>query len=259
MATEAPAVLVTRPAGAAAEGLCCKVAEAGYTAYSQPLLELQALEELDNGARQALFDLDTFEHIVFVSANAVRFGMERIADLWPQLPVGLNWYAVGSATCELLASYGVEAQAPALEMTSEGLLALPSLQSVAGQRVLLVKGRGGRTKMRTELEQRGAKVEELACYTRKIPALQRGDLAKKLTQWEIAAILLSSGQGLANLELLLSPSETTKFRHICLVVPSQRVAELAGAAGFTTVKIAQNASDAAMLQALTAWNAGSGE
>lgn len=259
MAAEGPAVLVTRPAGAASEDLCRKVAAAGYTVHSQPLLELQALSELGNEARQALFNLDAFEHVVFVSANAVRFGMEQVANVWPQLPVGLNWYAIGSATCELLSSYGVNAQAPQQEMTSEGLLALPSLQSVTGQRVLLVKGRGGRNKIRTELENRGAKVEELACYERQIPHLQPGDLAKKLTHWGIAVVLLSSGEGLANLELLLRPAETSKFSHICLIVPSQRVAELASAAGFNTVIAAQNASDAAMLEALTAWNAGSGE
>ena len=147
------------------------------------------------------------------------------------------------------------ALAPAQEMTSEGLLALPPLQSVAGRRVLLVKGSGGRNKIRTELEHRGATVEELACYERLPPKLQSGDLASKLTQWEIAAILLSSGEGLENLGLLLSPTETTKFSDICLVGPAQRVAQLAIDAGFSHVVTAANASDAAMLQALTTWNA----
>lgn len=262
--SKGPAVLVTRPVGVAADDLCGKVADAGFAAYSQPLLELQALEELGNEARQALFDLDAFDHVIFVSANAVRFGMEQIADVWPQLPVQLQWYAIGGATCELLATYGIAAQAPEEQMTSEGLLALPSLQAIAGQRVLLVKGQGGRDKLRNELTQRGASVTELACYERQVPRLETGELAKKLIQWEIAVVLLSSGEGLANFVLLLSPSETTNFNDsgfsdICIIVPSQRVAELASEAGFSTVITATNASDAAMLAALTTWNAGSGE
>ncbi|MFK7977844.1 MAG: uroporphyrinogen-III synthase [Halioglobus sp.] len=258
-ADSSTAVLVTRPEGAAALDLCQKVSEAGFTAYSQPLLALHALDTLGDEARHAVFELDAFEHVIFVSANAVRFGMEQIGNVWPQLPVALQWYAIGGATQALLGSYGVHAQAPAQQMTSEGLLALPSLQAINGRRVLLVKGVGGRDKLRTELELRGAKVSELACYERQLPRLETGELAKKLTQWEIAVVLLSSGEGLANLELLLSPSETTNFTHICLIVPSKRVAQLAQDAGFKAVITAKNASDAAMLQALTTWNAGSGD
>jgi uroporphyrinogen-III synthase len=144
-------------------------------------------------------------------------------------------------------------------MSSEGLLAVPPLQNVRDQRVLIVKGEGGRDTLTTELTRRGAVVDELLCYRRSLPELPAGELAAKLTGLGINVILLSSGEGLANLQVLLSPAETTKLKHIVLIVPSQRVAQLAREAGFEHIVTAENASDVAMLRALRAWQTGTGE
>lgn len=233
--------------------------EQGFEVHHQPLLTLTALESLDVSDRQAVLRLDEYAHVIFVSANAVRFGMAHIEDYWPQLPVGLNWFAIGSATARLLGTYGLAALSPGEKMTSEGLLALPELAAVEGQRVLIVKGRGGRDALRRELQRRGARVDELRCYERGIPSLPPGELAAKLGRWNIAVILLSSGEGLANLQQLLRPTESTKFSGISLIVPSSRVAAQARDAGFSSVIVADNASDVAMLNALISWNASSGE
>ena len=257
-AKHATAVLVTRPPGQAQE-LCAAVADAGFTVHSLPLLQLLPLAEPAPSLRQLVQDLDRFQHVIFVSGNAVRFGMAWIESCWPQLPVGIEWYAVGDATARLLLPFGIKAHTPGADMTSEGLLALPQLQDLAGQRVLLVKGEGGRQALGTRLGERGAAVEELACYRRAAPCLGSGELAQKLGQWDIGLIMISSGEGLANLLALLSPAETTKFSYITLLVPSARVAEMALAAGFGRVITAENASDSAMLRALAAWQTTAGE
>lgn len=254
MAADRPAprlsVLVTRPAGAAADSLCQAVRASGCAAYQQPLLELQPLDELSPGSRTLLLDLDRYAHIIFISGNAVRFGMGCIEDYWPQLPVGLHWYAIGAATAAQLETFGVHAQTPGKEMTSEGLLELPSLQQIAGERVLVVKGEGGRDTLRRELSGRGAQVDELPCYRRALPDLPPGALARRLAEPPIDTVLVSSGEGLANMQRLLSPAETSNVYHLNIVVPSQRVAAQARDAGFRRVITAENASDAAMVRAL---------
>ena len=110
----------------------------------------------------------------------------------------------------------------------------------------------------TELTRRGAAVDELACYRRSLPELAAGELAVKLSRWNIDVIMLSSGEGLCNLQLLLSPGGTTKLKHIGLIVPSERVAHLAREAGFEQIVTAENASDTAMLRALRTWESGTG-
>jgi uroporphyrinogen-III synthase len=89
--------------------------------------------------------------------------------------------------------------------------------------------------------------------------VSQGELARRLAHWSIDVILISSGEGLANLQLLLSPAETSKLKHTGLVVPSKRVARLAQDAGFDQVVIAENASDVAMLRALGEWSPGTGD
>lgn len=252
-------VLVTRPAGDASDALCAAVKAAGHDAYRQPLLVLNALPQLPAAQRQKVLDLDLYQHIIFISANAVHFGMTLIEDHWPQLPVDIHWYAIGSATAARLERYGIDAVTADSPMTSESLLAVSQLQDVRDQRVLIIKGEGGRNMLRQELTRRGASVDELPCYTRNLPDLPPGALAAMLIRWDIDVILLSSGEGLANMQVLLSPLETTKLKHLGLIVPSQRVADIARTAGFEHVVTAENASDLAMLRALQEWRRGTGE
>lgn len=254
----ARAVLVTRPAGQGA-ALAQALERRGLRAVQQPLLELHALPELPATRRRLVLELDQYQHVVFISSNAVRFGMDLVQDFWPQLPVGINWYAVGAATAAQLERFGVEALTPGIDMTSEGLLRLPQLQQLTGQRLLIVKGEGGRTLLREELRRRGARVDQLACYTRGCPRLASGALATRLADAHVELVMISSGEGLANMLALLSPQETTKLQQMSLLVPSARVAQAAEAAGFERVLVARNASDEAMLDALEHWQAGTGD
>lgn len=249
------AVLVTRPEGQG-DALCAGLETLGLRAYQQPLLTLEPLESLSPASRQHLLDLDLYQHIVFISANAVRYGLDCIDDYWPQLPVGQNWYAIGASTAALLAERGLSPITPGDQMSSEGLLAVAELARVEGERVLIVKGEGGRETLRNKLTQRGAKVDELACYRRGCPSLPPGQLAANLSHWGIQLILISSGEGLRNLMALLSKEESTKFRDIGLVVPSLRVEKMAKEAGFTRVYRTPNASDGAVLAFLQEWRAG---
>ncbi|MDG2047171.1 MAG: uroporphyrinogen-III synthase [Halioglobus sp.] len=251
-------VLVTRPAGDASDMLCASLKMDGYKVFSQPLLVLQGSPKLTVAQCQMVLQLDLYQHVIFISSNAVHFGMPLIEDRWPHLPIAVNWYAIGAATAAKLERFNVEAFTPGRVMTSEGLLALTLLQNVRDQRVLIVKGHGGRDTLAQELTRRGALVDELPCYTRCLPEMHAGELAANLTQWRIDVILITSGEGLSNLQVLLTPAETNNLKRIALIVPSPRVAGMAHSAGFDQVVTAENASDLAMLRALKEWRRGTG-
>jgi len=246
-----PAVLVTRPAGQA-DTLCHMLSVAGIRAVHQPLLEIAPLPRLSAASQRALFALDRFDHVIFISTNAVRFGMDAIAVIWPRLPVGPHWYAVGTATARAVAAWSVRVTTAPGAMDSEALLALPALADVAGKRVLLVKGEGGRDQLSTVLTARGALVEELRCYQRRCPALAPGALAALLARENIVLIALSSGEGLQNLLALLAVDELSTIGAVQLVVPGERLAAAARALGAAAVAVADNATDAAMSAAIIA-------
>jgi uroporphyrinogen-III synthase len=92
-----------------------------------------------------------------------------------------------------------------------------------------------------------------------VPDLPEGALALRIAEWQIDVMMLSSGESLANLLLLLSPTETTKFKSVGVIVPSERVADMARDAGFDHVVTAENASDTAMLRALQEWRSRTGD
>ena len=243
------AVLVTRPEGQAAS-LLKLLADAGFRGVHCPMLVIEELAEPDAGQGKVLQQLADFQHVIFVSANAVRCGMHWIENCWPRLPDGIHWYGVGDGSAEKLATYGVEVLKPTAQMNSEGLLALASLQQVEKQRILIVKGEAGREMLRDTLQERGASVDQLACYRRHRPAMAEGELLTLLREQQCRALLLSSGEGLHNMMSLLDEHEFDQVRELILVVPGARVAAMAREAGFGEVCEAANATDAAMLNAL---------
>ncbi|MCX7139646.1 MAG: uroporphyrinogen-III synthase, partial [Proteobacteria bacterium] len=160
-------VVLTRPAGQAAQ-LAGLIRAAGAEPVLFPTLEI--LEATDSRPLAALLErLDLFDLAVFISANAVHRGLSQVGarSSWPP---GLRVAAVGSASARALHSHGFEAViVPAQGFDSEALLALPELQDVAGKRVVIFRGDGGRELLGDTLRARGAAVEYAACYRRALP------------------------------------------------------------------------------------------
>ena len=153
---------MTRPAGQA-QTICERLREAGFLPVHQPMLKIRGCAEPAAEQRQRVMDLDQYQWVIFVSGNAVKFGMNWIVQFWPQLPVGINWYTVGSSSADLLSAFGLAVNSPQ-RMDSEGLLAEPALQALNAEKVLIVKGEGGRNLLRQRLLERGAKVDLLTVY-----------------------------------------------------------------------------------------------
>lgn len=242
-------VLTTRPAHQAHDW-CALLASAGAAVDSIPML---AIEPVDAGPgvqrlKNQVLDFDQVDHAIFVSRNAVRLGFEWLDSYWPQLPVGPRYYAIGAATARDLERHGVECTSAGGAMDSEALLALPSLQAVEGQRVLVFRGAGGRTLIGDTLSARGARVEYCELYRRSLPA----DAAARLAAYRHCpdAITVHSGETLDNLARCLDQSGRRELRDAALVCPSSRVGARARSHGFARVAVADNAGDAAMLAAL---------
>ncbi|MEP5764132.1 MAG: uroporphyrinogen-III synthase [Halieaceae bacterium] len=244
-----PGVLVTRPAGQG-QALAQSLQQMGCRPVCCPMLEIVPIARPDAAQRAMLSGLAEYSHIIFVSANAVAQGMGWIEEIWPQPPSGPNWYTIGSGSAAALALHGIESIRPEQDLSSEGLLAMPQLASVADQRILIVRGEGGRTLLRETLSARGALVHELAAYRRCPPQLATGELAALIGENDCRLILVSSGEGLHNMVSLLSDLELAAVRELGLVVPGPRVAKQADRLGFSRVSQAANATDDAMIDAV---------
>ncbi len=235
-------VLVTRPR-AQALSLVQQVHQLGGRAILLPLL---AITEVENPhlLHQQLAHLRDFDLAIFISPNAVQYGMAEIAAAHASLPKKVA--TIGASSAQNLRDLGVQnVLVPTQQSDSEALLALPELHDVQGQRVMILRGDGGRELLGDTLKARGASVEYASCYQRSAALLSTADLLRDLPD----VITVTSSEALrylraqldCHLELLATP----------LFVPHARIAQLAVQQGWQNVTLT-DAGDAGLLAALVA-------
>jgi len=209
-------VLVTRPRTQAIE-LVDAIEEQGGTAYCFPVLEIVPFDELD--LRNSADALDTPDIVIFVSRNAVEHGIGYAGNA--------KLAAIGPATARAIKAAGrvVDIQS-ADGYDSEHLLAESQLQDVRGKRVRIIRGTKGRELLADELLARGAMVDYLSVYERRLPAVSADMLADLEARWrqnQINVITIMSVQSLANLVELLPAWCAAQLETTPLVAPAGRV------------------------------------
>ena len=241
-------ILVTRPAAQAAQ-LAALIAGQGGEAICFPLLEIGPADD-PLPLQKAIGRLDDYALAIFISPNAVDYSVPQILSQrsWP---AALKAAAIGPGSVAQLASYGVgRVIAPLQRFDSEALLELPELQAenVAGKKVLILRGNGGRELLAETLMERGAEVDAVTCYHRSAPT-EGAPLLSLLRNKGLDAATLSSSEGLYTLWALLDTDACARFCHLPVFVPHRRIYEIAGELGLQK-RILTAPADAGILAGL---------
>lgn len=211
------AILVTRPVHQA-DALARAIRAAGGEAVLFPALAIEAAPVAQSAPGVAAADA-----VIFVSPNAARFGLAALGGLPPAARI----FAVGPGTARALAGAGVANVVVPDGQDSEALLALPELAEVAGRRVVIVRGVGGRPLIADTLAARGAQVGYLECYRRVRP---QADATALLARWRtggIDAVTVASAETLANLAAMLGEAGAPLLANTPLFAPHEKIAEAA--------------------------------
>ena len=237
-------VLVTRPKDQAT-ALCRLIEVAGGRPISFPTIDIEPAADME--AARRLLD-EPVDLLFFASRNAVDYALPLCPGA--HLPAEPRLAAIGKATAEALAAAG---RAPDLipegRYDSETLLTHPKLQDLRGQRVLIVRGEGGRPLLGETLRARGAEVRFAEVYRRALPAV---DPARLVADWDaqVQLVTATSGEILDNLLQLLGEAGRGALLATPLVVVSERTRQEAQHLGFARVELAERAEDAALVAAL---------
>jgi uroporphyrinogen-III synthase len=245
-------IVVTRPARQAAH-LAQLIRAAGGKPILFPVIEIVAVDDLQ--PLIALIDrLDEFDLAVFISPNAVNKAMNLIKAR-RALPPRLRLAAIGRGSVRELKHFGLTDVIAPARFDSEALLELPELQDIAGRRVVIFRGDGGRELFGDTLAARGATVEYAECYRRGRPRADAAPLLKAWARNELHAITVTSSEGLHNLFDLVGKLGQSWFRKTPLFVPHPRIEQTARELGLVNVVLTGQGDDG-LAQGLTQWFAG---
>lgn len=239
-------VLITRPARQAG-GFAQKIAAIGGNPVVFPAIVI--LPPAEPGALQRIQrDLPRYDYAVFVSANAVEFGVPD-ARHWPRHLVA---FAPGPGTAEALAAAGIAGlRVPLERQDSDGLLALPEFMTPAGKRVIIFRGDDGREQLGETLRARGAAVDYVSCYRRAKPQSGVAGLVGAFGAGSIDAVTITSTEGLDNLWSLLDAVTRERWSRMPTFAPHSRIAEHARGLGIDCVPT--RPGDAGLLAGLLEW------
>lgn len=286
-------VVITRPARQCA-ALAARVRGQGWRSLIFPLLRIEPVADVA-ALDRALLQLEQYALVVFVSPNALESSFDRLDALGLALPASLPLAVVGPGSLRVLLERGhehgirgIDARPPRVyapsgafaaaglhvdteepqpaeppRFDSEALLralaADGGLERLAGRKVLLLRGDGGRETLAEALGAAGARVEAVSAYRRAAPQ-------PTSAQWQTVRGLLSgaprdhawvvtSSEALRYLLPLagavLEPELLARLRQARLVVPHARIAETAQQAGFDRITLS-GASDDGVIAALQA-------
>ena len=245
-------IVVTRPAAQAVK-LIALIRENGGEPLAMPLLEIGPGAD-SSELRRAIAALEDYALAVFVSPNAVAYSLPMIRARGPW-PCSVRAAAIGSATAAALAEAGIgPVIAPLARFDSEALLELPELSggAIAGRKVLIVRGNGGRELLAQTLRARGVRVDAVAAY-RRLPAPQAQAIVSLLRNRSIDAMTISSSESLRILFAMLDTDACACLKNTATFVPHARIAAVAAELGLQKV-ILTGAQDAGLVEGLCKYN-----
>ena len=224
----------------------------GATCHNYPVIKIVPAGVDDVLVKRQVMGFSDYDKAIVISQHAAQLAGWWLDRYWPMLPVGIECFAVGPASAQPLRDQNVSVTVPQSGYSSEALLALPALNVVQGEKIIILRGGRGRDLLEQTLKERGANVDCCELYSRVVDSLHREAIAE-LLQVESPLVLIYSGQVLdALLEVVPEPS-LVKLKSLPIVVPSERVANLARNKGFSSVQLAASALAQDMEHSVLGW------
>ena len=165
-----------------------------------PLTEIKALEDYAE-FDLILSNLNNYQHIIFISTNAVNSFAKRLKNLKIKLPNHIIFSSIGPMTREALENeFNINIHCPKENYDSEHLIKNKIFDDLQDKKVLIIRGTGGRETLKHMLEEKGAKVDYGECYIRNYLKIEQEKLSQELKNCTDIFILISSSGSAFQLE-----------------------------------------------------------
>jgi uroporphyrinogen-III synthase len=236
-------VLVTRARDQAAE-LTSRLEHAGASVVHIPTIEIVPADPAPLDA--AIHRLDSYDWIVFTSANTVAIFADRLAAAGTGNGVlTARIAAVGSATAERLREAGLPVDLVPERFVAEAVVEALRHESIAGQRVLLPQADIARETLAQGLRDAGAGVDVIVAYLTVSPGGIDMDLVQA-TLDRVDLATFASPSSVRNL-VALAGGRLPAFDVVCI---GPVTAAAAREAGLNVVAVAETHTTQSMFETL---------
>ncbi|HET6372299.1 MAG TPA: uroporphyrinogen-III synthase, partial [Candidatus Polarisedimenticolia bacterium] len=223
-----------------------RVVEAPVIAFQDP----SSWQHVDD----AIARLDTYDWVIFTSANAVERFTQRLRALSGSVAAlgRRGVFAIGPATTEALRSHGVPGVMISSVSRAEGLLErLKAAGSPSGRRVLLPRAESARELLPDELRRHGAVVDVVTVYRTVFIPVAR-EVLEMIDRGEIDIVAFTSGSTVAG--LVSAVGDAGKLRGMILAALGPITAEAIVERGLSPGVVAAGAGVEQLAEAISeAW------
>lgn len=245
-------IVVTRPVHQALS-IQQKLEKAGANIILYPLLEIIAPTKPER-AKQQLAQIDSYDLVIFVSANAVEKSLKWI-NLSKLLNQKTQVASIGKKTSIALKRQGIIPNiTPQAPYNSEAFLHLAEIKHLETlpstiKKVAIIRGEGGRTLLYDHFINQGLSVDHIDVYKRHCPQTNITPLKQQYQQGELDIIMLTSGSSATNLFKLAKHEDW--INNVTLLMGSQRMQQHVPTCFSGNLLIADDPSDETLFKKLT--------
>lgn len=238
-------ILITRPLAQSLE-LARQLESEGAHPVLFPLIEITpqsaALQTLAATVNQA-------DWLVFVSPSAIDCAWPHL----PELAANVRLACIGAASASRLGELSGREVLYAPDVAdSDHLLQQAPLQHVAGQRIVIVRGVGGREELPQALASRGADVRLAEIYRRETLTPDWSEFDRLIGSAGLDACIVTSSEIAERLFRLAGSARMAALQCLQYCVPHPRIAQRLVELGVVRI-VTTRADNAAMIAGLREW------
>ncbi|MDD3250525.1 MAG: uroporphyrinogen-III C-methyltransferase [Smithellaceae bacterium] len=191
-------IVITRPQRQA-DDLAKLLAAEGARPIAFPTIAIEPpsdWSELD----AALAELESYQWLIFTSANGVRFFFERMQQKGQDVRdlKDIKICCIGPATARQLADRGIRADLVPEEFIAEGILKSFAAMDIQGMNILIPRAEKARDILPRTLQAQGARVTVATAYRTVNSGRKKEELTRRLAAGEVDVITFTSSSTVTN-------------------------------------------------------------
>ncbi len=232
----------------------------GAEIFEFPTIEIappESYRELD----ESIDKIETYNWIIFTSANGFKYFMQRLIDKNRDIRdlKGIKISAVGSTTAEKIQEYGLKVDMVPEEFNAEGLIKVftqqSTVNSLKGIKILLPRAEVAREVFPEKARELGGEIDTPAAYRAIKPEKHGKRLKRFLKEGRISVATFTSAATFNNFVDIMGEDATEILKDVTIAVIGPVTAKAIEKAGLTVSIMPKEATIKAMVDEIIQWAA----